>query len=59
MFIYNYTTRHDDVWGSGGIDPRIPYFTLLWRWVVKFTLRPLHPYHSCGSQSRSGRNDEM
>jgi len=30
-------------WGSGGIAPRIRDLGSRWRWVVKFTTRPLYP----------------
>jgi len=31
------------VWGSGGIAPCIFNPGTAWRWVVKFTARPLYP----------------
>jgi hypothetical protein len=56
-------------WGSGGIDPRILDLGTRWRWVVGFTLRPLHPQGKIpwypldrrlgGLQSRSGRGGEQ
>jgi len=30
-------------WGSGGITPRILELGTRWKWVVRFTLRPLYP----------------
>jgi hypothetical protein len=30
-------------WGSGGISPRVLDLGTRWRWVVSFTLLPLHP----------------
>jgi len=35
-----YTPRHEGVWGSGGITPKILIFGARWRWVVSFTSRP-------------------
>jgi hypothetical protein len=33
---------HEDVWESGHKGPRILNLDTIWRWVVSFTLRPLH-----------------
>jgi hypothetical protein len=35
--------RHEDIWGSGGIDPRILDLGNRWWWVVSFTPRTLYP----------------
>jgi len=35
---------YEDVWWSGCISPRICNLTTRWRWVVKFTTRPLYPW---------------
>jgi len=58
--ILNTVTRHEDVWGSGGIVPRIPN--------LRFTSRSLYPWgkkprysldRRLGEpQSRSGRGGE-
>jgi hypothetical protein len=34
---------HEDVWGSGGIDPHIVDLGIGWRWVVSFTPLLLYP----------------
>jgi len=34
--------RHEEVWGSGGITPRILNLGTRWSWVVRFTSRPLY-----------------
>jgi hypothetical protein len=34
--------RHDDVWGSGCIDPRILDLGTSWRWVITFTPQLLY-----------------
>jgi hypothetical protein len=39
----NKAPRHEDVWGSGCIDPRFLDLGTSWRWVVSFTPRPLYP----------------
>jgi hypothetical protein len=54
-------------WGSGGIAPLI-YLGIRWRWVVRFTPRPLYPQGKSTLypldrrlgrlQSRSGRGGE-
>jgi hypothetical protein len=64
----NQVLRHEDVWGSGCIDPRILDLGTSWRWVVSFTHRPLYlrgksPLYPLdrrldGPQSRSGRRGE-
>jgi hypothetical protein len=55
-------------WGSGGIAPYILDLSIIWRWVVSFTPRPLYPQWKSawcpldrrlgGSQSRSGCDGE-
>jgi hypothetical protein len=35
--------RHEGVWGSGCIDPRVLDFGTIWKSVVKVTPRPLYP----------------
>jgi hypothetical protein len=40
--ITNYSLRHEDVWGSGCIDPRFLDLGTSWRSVVSFTPRPLY-----------------
>jgi len=35
--VFNEAPRHEDVWGSGGIAPRILKHGTRWRWVVRFT----------------------
>jgi len=39
----NYVPRHEDVWVSGGITPRILNLSTRWTWVVSITPLPLHP----------------
>jgi hypothetical protein len=41
--VLNYALHHEDVWGSGCIDPRFLDLGTNWRWVVSFT--PLPHYH--------------
>jgi hypothetical protein len=58
--------RHEDVWGSGYIDPCFLDLGTSWRWVVSFTARSLDlrgnsPRYQLarrlrGPQSRSGRH---
>jgi hypothetical protein len=55
-------------WGSGSIAPHILDFGIRWRWVVRFTPRPLYPQRKNhrfpldmrlgGPQSPSGRGVE-
>jgi len=40
--LHNKAVRHEDVWGSGGIAPRIFSLGAIWMWVVSFTPRPLY-----------------
>jgi hypothetical protein len=46
-FIHTYITnsalRHEDIWGSGCIDPHFLDLGTSWRWVVSFTPWPLYP----------------
>jgi hypothetical protein len=39
----NEAPRHEDIKGSGGIDPRFLDVSTSWRWVVRFTSLPLYP----------------
>jgi hypothetical protein len=39
----NSALRHEDLCGSGCIDPRLLDLDTSWRWVISFTLRPLYP----------------
>jgi len=41
--VLNYATRHENVWGSGGITPTTLNLDTKWTWVVSFTPRPLYP----------------
>jgi hypothetical protein len=34
---------NEDIWGSGCIDPRFLHLGTVWKWVVRFTPRPLYP----------------
>jgi hypothetical protein len=62
------TLRHEDVWGSGRIDPHFLDLGTGWSWVVRFTPLPLYlrgksPWYPFdwrlgGPQSRSGRLTE-
>jgi hypothetical protein len=51
LCLTNEVLRNEDVWGSGGIDPRFLDLGTSWRWVVSFTPRPLYP-----GQSAPGTN---
>jgi hypothetical protein len=42
LCLTNYALRHEDVWGSGCIDPRFLELGTSWSWVVSFTPRPLY-----------------
>jgi len=41
--VLNYAPRHEGVLGCRGTAPRIIDFDTGWRWVVRFTPRPLYP----------------
>jgi hypothetical protein len=41
--VINQTLRHEDVWGSRGISPRILYFATRWRQMVSLPLMPPYP----------------
>jgi hypothetical protein len=43
LCLTNWALRHEDVWGSGCIDPHFLDLDTIWRWVVSFTPLPLHP----------------
>jgi hypothetical protein len=49
LCLTNLTLRHEDVWGSGCIDPGFLDLGTIWRSVVSFTPRPLYP---CGKSPR-------
>jgi len=36
-------SRHEDLWGSGGLAPHILNLRTRWRWVVRFMPRSLYP----------------
>jgi hypothetical protein len=65
---YNWVLRHEDVWGSGCIDPRFHDLGITWRWVISFTPLLLYPLEKSprypldmrlgGPQSRSARRGE-
>jgi hypothetical protein len=67
-FLINEALRHEDVWGSGCIDPRFLDLGTSWRWLVRFTSRSLYPRGKSprypldrrlgGPQSRSGHDVE-
>jgi hypothetical protein len=40
----NWALRHENVWGSGCIDPHFLDLGISWRWVVSFTPLPLYPW---------------
>jgi hypothetical protein len=50
LYITNQALRHEGVGGSGFIDPHFLHLGTIWRWVVRFTPRPLYPR---GKSSRS------
>jgi hypothetical protein len=43
LYVTNCALRHEDVWGSGCIDPRFLDLGTSWRWVVIFTTRSHYP----------------
>jgi hypothetical protein len=43
LCLTNSALRHEDLWGSGCIDPHFLDLNTSWRWVVSFTHRPLYP----------------
>jgi hypothetical protein len=65
LCLTNSELRHEDVWGSGCIDPRILDLGTSRRWVVSSTPRQLYPWGMSpwypldrrlgGLQNRSGR----
>jgi hypothetical protein len=65
LCLTNQSLRHEDVWGSECIDPRILDLGTSWTRVVSFTPRPLYPQGKSprhplnrrrnGPQRRSGR----
>jgi hypothetical protein len=69
LCLTNYALRHEDVWGSGCIDPCFLDLGTSWRWVVSFTPWPLYsrgksPRYPLdrrlgGPQSRSERHREV
>jgi len=60
VVISNGVPRHEDVWGSGSIAPRILSLGSRWRWVVIFTPGPLYTLNRrlVVLRSRSGRCNE-
>jgi hypothetical protein len=63
LSLYFTELRHEDVWGSGSVTPRILHLATSWRLVVIFTPRPLFPWFPLywglnGPHSRSGRYEE-
>jgi hypothetical protein len=71
LSLWFFWTEHHvmkEYWGSGGIAPRILDLGTRWRWVVRFTPRPLYPQRKRpgypldrrlgGPQSRSGCGGE-
>jgi hypothetical protein len=66
--VLNQAPRHEEIWGSGGIAPRILNLGTIWRWVVSFTPRLLYPRGKRpqypldrrlgGTQSPAGRDGE-
>jgi hypothetical protein len=69
LCLTNYTLRHEDVWGSGCIDPHFLDLGTSCRWVVSFTPLPLYPCGKSprysldrrlgGPQNRSGRHGKV
>jgi len=67
--LLNSAPRHEDLWVSGGIAPRILNLGTRWRWVVSFAPQPLYPQGKSprfplvrrlgGPQSRSGWGGEQ
>jgi hypothetical protein len=41
--VLNKAQRHEDVWGSGCVDPRFLDLGTSWRRMVSFTPQPLYP----------------
>jgi hypothetical protein len=46
LCLTNEAVRHEDVWGSGCIDPRFLDLGTSWRRMVSFTPRSLYPCES-------------
>jgi hypothetical protein len=44
LCLIHYRLRHEDVWGSGCIDPRVLNFSTSWRWVFSFMSLPLYQW---------------
>jgi hypothetical protein len=43
LYLTNLALRHEGVWRSGCIDPRLLELDTGWRWVVSFTPLPHYP----------------
>jgi len=62
------SARHEGMWGSGGIAPRVFNFDTRWIWVIRLAPWPLYPSGKspehplsrrlCGLQNRSGHFEE-
>jgi hypothetical protein len=42
VLVPNQSSRHEDVWGSGGVTPRNLTFDTGWKLTVSFTSQPLY-----------------
>jgi hypothetical protein len=68
VHVFNWAPRHEEVWGSADTSPCIHNLVSRWRWVFRFTPRPLYPQRKSlwyplvrrlgGPQSRSGHGGE-
>jgi hypothetical protein len=59
----NSNRSREDIWGSGGIAPRVLNLGARWTWAISFTSRPLYPRCTYdrwlgGPQSWSGRGQK-
>jgi hypothetical protein len=65
LCLTNLALRHEDVWGSGCIDPHFLDLGTSWRWVVSFAPLPLYPreraptthFIGCWVDPRAGLDD--
>lgn len=59
IYVNNCTPRHENIWGSEDIAPRILKLGCRGRWVVNFTVWPLYPQKishciACWMDTRAG-----
>jgi hypothetical protein len=54
LCLINSALCHENIWGSGCIDPRILDLGTSWSWVISFTSRPLYPGERVPGNHRTG-----